>query len=87
MTTIDSTIIVGALTATAAVIGSWITGRVNWSEALHALDTKLAVIAERIETLSDRVEAHNKFAQRIPQLEQRIEDMNDRIERLEDKAS
>jgi len=87
MTTIDSTIIVGALTATAAVIGSWITGRVNWSEALHALDMKLAVIAEQIKTLSDRVEDHNKFAQRIPQLEQKIADMNDRLERLEDKVS
>lgn len=87
MSSLNSTIIVGAITAVAAVIGSWITGRVNWSEALHALDMKLAVIAERIETLSDHVEAHNKFAQRIPQLEQRIEDMSDRIDRLEDKAS
>lgn len=87
MSSLDSTIIVGAITAVAAVIGSWITGRVNWSEALHALDMKLAVIAERIETLSNRVEDHNKFAQRIPQLEQRIEDMSDRIDRLEDKAS
>ena len=87
MSSLDSTIIVGAITAVAAVIGSWITGRVNWSEALHALDMKLAVIAEQIKTLSDRVEDHNKFAQMIPQLEQRIEDMNDRIDRLEDKAS
>lgn len=87
MTSIDSTIIVGVITATAAIIGSWITGRVNWSEALHALDMKLAVIAEQIKTLSDRVEDHNKFAQRIPQLEQKIADMDSRIERLEDKAS
>lgn len=87
MSSLDSTIIVGAITAVSAVIGSWITGRVNWSEALHALDMKLAVIAEQIKTLSDRVEDHNKFAQRIPQLEQKIEDMNDRLERLEDKAS
>ena len=87
MTSIDSTIIVGVITATAAIIGSWITGRVNWSEALHALDMKLAVIAEQIKTLSDRVEDHNKFAQRIPQLEQKIADMDSRIESLEDKAS
>lgn len=87
MTTIDSSIIVGAITATAAIIGSWITGRVNWSEALHALDMKLAVIAEQIKTLSDRVEDHNNFARRIPQLEQKIADMDDRLERLEDKAS
>ena len=87
MSSLDSTIIVGAITAVSAVIGSWITGRVNWNEALHALDMKLAVIAEQIKTLSDRVEDHNKFAQRIPQLEQKIEDMNNRIERLEDRAS
>lgn len=87
MSSLDSTIIVGAITAVSAVIGSWITGRVNWSEALHVLDMKLAVIAEQIKTLSNRVEDHNKFAQRIPQLEQKIEDMNDRIERLEDRAS
>lgn len=87
MTSIDSTIVVGAFTAAAAIIGSWITGRVNWSEALHALDMKLAVIAEQIKTLSDRVEDHNRFAQRIPQLEQKIADMSERIERLEDKAS
>lgn len=87
MSSLDSTIIVGTITAVSAVIGSWITGRVNWSEALHALDMKLAVIAEQIKTLSDRVEDHNKFAQRIPQLEQKIEDMNNRIERLEDRAS
>lgn len=87
MSSLDSTIIVGAITAVAAVIGSWITGRVNWSEALHALDMKLAVIAEQIKNLSDRVEGHNNFAQRIPKLEQRIEDMSDRIDRLEDKTS
>lgn len=86
MTSFDSTIIVGVITATAAVIGSWITGRVNWSEALHALDLKLAIIAEQIKTLSDRVEDHNKFAQRIPQLEQKVSDLVERVERLEDKA-
>ena len=86
MSSFDSSVIVGAFTAAAAIIGSWITGRVNWSEALHALDLKLAIIAEQIKTLSDRVEDHNKFAQRIPQLEQKISDMDSRIERLEGKA-
>ena len=68
MSTAMATVIVGALSFSGTVIGSW---------------GGMKLMSYRIEQLEKKVDKHNNFAERLPVVEEQIKDIKHRIDDLE----
>lgn len=49
------------------------------------LESKIAVIDTRLDTLTEEVRKHNNFAARLPVLEEKISNLEGRVSKLETK--
>ena len=75
-------IISGAFT----LIGTIITVAVSSRKQTTDINSKIAVIEEKISHLKASVDKHNNFAQRIPVIEERLKVVDHRIDDLEKGA-
>ena len=75
-------IISGAFT----LIGTIITVLVSSRKQTTDINSKIAVIEEKISHLKASVDKHNNFAQRIPVIEERLKVVDHRIDDLEKGA-
>ena len=79
----NDTILVGLISAAAAIISNVILSGKNGREIDHKLETHQAVTDAKLEELTREVREHNNFARRMPVLEEKITVANHRIADLE----
>ena len=85
MRRVNDTIIVGMISAAAAIISNVILSGKSGREIDHKLETHQAVTDAKLEELTREVREHNNFARRMPVLEEKISVANHRIEDLENE--
>ena len=83
MRRVNDTIIVGMISAAAAIISNVILSGKSGREIDHKLETHQAVTDAKLEELTREVREHNNFARRMPVLEEKLSASNRRIENLE----
>ena len=83
MRCVNDTIIVGMISAAAAIISNVILSGKSGREIDHKLETHQAVTDAKLEELTREVREHNNFARRMPVVEEQIKVANHRIADLE----
>lgn len=66
-----------------ALLGVIITNMMGNRKIENKLETGMAVMEEKVDTLKEEVHKHNSFAERIPVMEEQIKVANHRIADLE----
>lgn len=76
-------VLVALISGGVTLLGTIITVIVSSNKQRTNMETKLAVIDEKIATLKASVDKHNNFGSRIPVLEEQVKVINHRLEDLE----
>ena len=76
-------IVVAIISGCLTLLGTVITVVSTSKRQQTQMETKIAVIDQRISDLTRSVEKHNNFAQRMPVVEEQIKAMNQKISDLE----
>ena len=82
MVQIITTIIASGCTLIGVVLTVMATSR----KSATVMETRLAVIDERVASLTSEVKEHNEYGRKIPVLMEQIQQLERRIERLEKGA-
>lgn len=76
-------ILIAVITGGISLLGTIITVIATTNKQQTTIETRLAVIDERITHLKNSVDKHNGFAERMPVVEEQIKVVNHRIADLE----